>query len=138
MRATVALCIRVLFFRATREELLTLDSRHLAFGLAATWMVGIGRYWDHPNAELGQYLGLGSVIYVFALSALLWCFLRPMRLPDFTYRHLLTYVTLTSPPAILYAIPVERFPPPSRPPRSSTSGSLPLWRPGACCCGAVI
>jgi hypothetical protein len=100
---------RVLCFRASREELLALDRRHLAFGLACTWLVGIGRYWDDPRAHLVQHLGLGSVIYVFALSLFLWLLLWPLAPKDWSWRRLLTFVTLVSPPAALYAIPVERF-----------------------------
>jgi hypothetical protein len=101
--------VRVLSFRASREELSSLDGRHLAFGLVATWIVGMGRYWDSPDAALLQRLGLGSVIYVFVLSLLLYLIVWPLKPVDWDYRRLLTYVTLTSPPAILYAIPVERY-----------------------------
>src|SRR3712207_7552248 len=47
-------------------------SSDLAFGLACTWLVGVGRYWDNPRASLLQHLGVGSVVYVFALALLLW------------------------------------------------------------------
>jgi hypothetical protein len=100
---------RFLTFRASREELLAVDKRHLIFGLLATWIVGIGRYWDDPGASLLQHLGLGSLIYVVVLSAILWLVVRPLGATDFSYRRVLTLVCLTSPPAILYAIPVERF-----------------------------
>lgn len=89
--------------------MLALDRRHLVFGLIVTWLVGIGRYWDDPGAKLLQHLGLGSVIYVFALSALLWLVFKPVGANDWTYARVLTLVTLTAPPALLYAIPVERF-----------------------------
>ena len=79
------------------------------FGLVCTWLAGIGRYWDHPDPHLLQRLGLGSVLYVFALSFVLWLFLLPLRLTDLRFPHLLILITLTAPPAILYAIPVERF-----------------------------
>ncbi len=100
---------RVLSFRASRDELLALDRRHLAFGLACTWLVGIGRYWDDPRAHLVQHLGLGSVMYVFALSLFLWLLLWPLAPQNWSWRPVLTFVTLVSPPAALYAIPVERF-----------------------------
>ncbi|HMV87825.1 MAG TPA: hypothetical protein PLD20_26300 [Blastocatellia bacterium] len=100
---------KLLFFRITREELLCMDFRHLAFGLLCTWLVGIGRFWDHPNAKLFQYLGLGSVIYVFALSLFLWLFIWPLRPKNWSYRSVLTFITLVSPPAALYALPVERW-----------------------------
>lgn len=103
------LLVQVLFFRASREDLAALGNRHLALGLACVWLVGMGRYWDHPKAHALQYAGVGSVIYVFALSLLLWLIALPLKPRDWTYRRTLTFVALTSPPAALYAIPVERF-----------------------------
>ena len=101
--------IRLLTFRASREELVGLGSPHLTFGLLATWLVGIGRWWDDPEAHLLQHLGLGSVAYVFVLAFVLWLLTKPLGPQNWSYRSVLTFVTLTSPPAILYAIPVERF-----------------------------
>lgn len=101
--------VRILTFRASRDELVALDDRHLAFGLVCTWIVGMGRWWDDPGAHFVQHFGLGSVIYVFALAALLWLLIRPLNPHNFGFRHLLTYVSLTAPPAILYALPVERW-----------------------------
>ena len=107
--AVVRTALRVLAFRADREELVALDRRHLAFGLACTWIVGMGRYWDHPRAVLLQHLGVGSVVYVFVLAALLWFVIRWLGPRDWSYERVLTFVTLTSPPAALYAFPIERF-----------------------------
>ena len=101
--------LRVLTFRVTRDELLSLDRRHLIFGLVSTWLVGMGRYWDNPRANLLQHLGVGSVVYVFVLSAILWLTMWPLRPEDWSYRRVLGFVCLTSPPAALYAIPVERW-----------------------------
>jgi len=103
------LALRVLTFRVTRDELLRLDGRHLVFGLVSTWLVGMGRYWDHPSAHLLQYLGLGSVVYVFVLAAAFYLSFAALRAEDWSYQRVLTFITLTSPPALLYAIPVERF-----------------------------
>lgn len=69
----------------------------------------MGRYWDNPRVELLQHLGVGSVIYIFALSMLLWIIILPLKPKDWTYFRVLTFVSLVSPPAILYAIPVEMF-----------------------------
>jgi hypothetical protein len=102
--ATVA---RILTFRASSDELRALDRRHLAFGLLLTWLVGMGRWWEDPRAGLLQDLGIGSILYVFALSLFLWLILWPMTPPHWTYFNVLTFVSLTSPPAILYAIPVR-------------------------------
>lgn len=100
---------RLLTFRASAEDLIQLNKRHLLFGLLCTWAVGIGRYWDNPRVSLLQHLGVGSVIYVFVLALLLWVILWPLRPRHWSYFRVLTFVSLVSPPAIFYAIPVEYF-----------------------------
>lgn len=100
---------KVLLFQATENQILGLGWKHLAFGLISTWLVGMGRYWDSPRAEPLQHLGLGSVIYVFLLAAFLWLVVRPLKPKNWTYFNLLIYITLTSPPAALYALPVEKW-----------------------------
>ncbi|MFW6012457.1 MAG: hypothetical protein ACOC92_01970 [bacterium] len=105
----LARILRILTFRADHEDFLSLDGRHLGVGLFVTWLVGIGRYWDNPRVELLQKAGVGSVVYVFLLAVLLWLLglgLKPRR---WSYVNLLTFITLTAPPGLLYAIPVERF-----------------------------
>ncbi len=82
---------------------------YLAFGVGFTWLCGIGRYWDNPKAELWQYLGLGSVAYIFILALVLWLVILPLRPTNWSYKNVILFVSLTSPPALLYAIPVERF-----------------------------
>lgn len=99
--------VRLLTFRSTREEMLAWDGRHLAFGLVCTWLAGIGRYYDNPRAGLVQMLGVGSVVYVFFLAAFLAVAIAPLRPRDGTYRRMLTFITLTAPPAFLYALPIE-------------------------------
>lgn len=74
-----------------------------------TWLCGVGRYWDNPKADLWQHLGLGSVTYIFVLAFILWLLIMPLKPNNWTYKNILLFVSLTSPPAILYAIPVERF-----------------------------
>ena len=101
--------VRLLTFRSTREELLAFNHRHLILGLACTWLVGIGRYWDNPKAHLLQHLGVGSVVYVFLLALFLWLLVWPLRLKGWSYFRVITFVAIVSPPAVLYAIPVERF-----------------------------
>lgn len=100
---------RVLTFRFSAEDIASTRVPHLAIGLLLTWIVGIGRYWDNPRVGILQHLGLGSVAYVFALSAFLWLLFLPLRPSGWTYRHVLTFVAAVSPPALLYAIPVEKF-----------------------------
>ncbi len=82
--------------------------RWFTFVLAVTWLVGIGRYWDHPSADFWQYLGAGSVGYIFCLSLLLYLVVWPLRPSNWTYRGVLIFVGLTSLPAMLYAVPIER------------------------------
>lgn len=100
---------RLLTFRLTREEFFTFGKGHLIFGLVCTWIVGIGRYWDNPKAEFLQHLGIGSVVYIFILALFLWIFIAPLKAKDWSFFRLLTFISLVSPPAILYAIPVEKF-----------------------------
>lgn len=101
--------LRLLAFQISRDEVLRLDNRHLAFGLFCTWLVGIGRSWDSAEAGVAQHLGVGSVAYVFGLSLLLWVTSRPLARQSLTYKQVLTFVCLASPPGLIYAIPVERF-----------------------------
>jgi hypothetical protein len=101
---------RFLSFRATRAEMATLTwQRFLGPALVITWLAGMGRYWDHPAPHLLQRLGLGSVVYVFALGGLLWTVMVPLRPRGWGYLQTVTFVSLTAPPALLYALPVERW-----------------------------
>jgi hypothetical protein len=100
--------IKLLTFRQIKLDV-SIVNYYLAFGFAFTWLSGIGRYWDNPKAELWQYLGLGSVAYVFVLAFVLWVVIYPLKPKNWSYKNVLLFVTLTSPPAVLYAIPVERF-----------------------------
>ena len=102
---------RILSFRRPSAAIATQWHWYLGVGLVVTWLVGIGRYWDSPRAHLFQHLGLGSLAYVFALAALLWLLITPLRPARWSFRQVLVFVTLCSPPALLYAIPVERFMP---------------------------
>ncbi|NNC97557.1 MAG: hypothetical protein HKN88_05740 [Gammaproteobacteria bacterium] len=99
----------LLTFKEFKPKLSEFGSYYLLFGLFTAWLAGVGRYWDNPKAELWQHLGLGSVAYCFFLSALLYFLLLPLRPKNWTYRTVLIFVSMTSLPAVLYAIPVERF-----------------------------
>ncbi len=103
--------LRLLAFRATSAGPALRWRAYLAFGLAITWLAGVGRYWDNPRASLFQHVGLGSVTYVLVLALLLWVVVMPLRPQRWSYRSVLVFVTLTSLPALLYAVPVERFMP---------------------------
>ena len=105
----LATAIRVLTFRAGREELIGLDHRHLAVGLLATWLVGMGRHWDAADATLVQSLGLVSIAFVLGLAGMVWMFGSWFGPANWSYRRVLTFLTLAAPPAALYAIPVERM-----------------------------
>ncbi len=98
-----------LALRPIKPDLKNDYARYLAWGLSATWLAGMGRYWDNPKAALWQKAGLGSLAYVFVMAALIWLIAAPLRPRRWSYRTVLLFVTLTSPPAILYAIPVEMF-----------------------------
>jgi len=111
LKQIVADELRLLTFRAPGHAVATSWKAYLAFGLFFTWLAGVGRYWDNPRAEPWQMAGLGCLAYVFVLAAILWLLLAPLRPKNWSYRNVLTFVTLTAPPAVLYAIPVERFMP---------------------------
>ena len=100
---------RILSLRFDADDLARLDRRHLVYGLLVTWAVGIGRYWDHPDPYLLQSLGLGSLAVMGSFGLLLYLLLWPLRPSGWSLVHLYTFLSLTSLPAILYAIPVERF-----------------------------
>jgi hypothetical protein len=109
LRTLFADVVRFLSFRAPGPGLRTHPNAYLAFGLIATWLAGIGRYWDNPRAEAWQLAGLGSLAYVLVLALFVWIVLLPLRPARWSLRNVLTFVVLTAPPALLYAIPVERF-----------------------------
>ncbi|MGH8049985.1 MAG: hypothetical protein ACREPB_04925 [Arenimonas sp.] len=100
---------RFLFFRQPGKQIATHWQAYLVFGFFCTWLAGIGRYWDNPRAHLFQHLGLGSVVYVLFLSALLWILFYPLKPKHWLFRNVLVFVSLCSLPALLYAIPVERL-----------------------------
>ena len=100
---------RFLTFRPVSSAVHTQWRAFLIFGLVCTWLAGIGRYWDNPRAHLWQTLGLGSVAYVFILAFLIWALLAPLQPSNWSYRNVLLFLTLTSPLALLYAVPVEKF-----------------------------
>ena len=109
MRIELNTMIRVLTFRASGDELRRLTHRHLLAGLFATWVGGMGRWWEDPKASLLQHLGVGSVIYIFLLAAFLWLMLWPLTSVTWSFVNLLTFISLTSPPALLYAVPVRAW-----------------------------
>ena len=101
--------LRLLTFKLTRDEMLQFNQKHFFAGLIGTWIVGMGRYWDDEGASLLQHLGLGSVIYIFVLAAFIWLIIKPFFVENWSYFTVVTFIGLTSFPAILYAIPVEKI-----------------------------
>ena len=70
---------KLLFFRLDPDECRELGARDATLGVLCAWIAGIGRCWDHPTAGAAPTSGAGSVVYVFALSALLSLLLLPLR-----------------------------------------------------------
>lgn len=101
--------IRLLTFKLERAEMVAFNRSHFIAGLIGTWIVGMGRYWDDSGASWLQHLGLGSVVYIFCLAGFIWLILKPFRVKDWSYFTVLTFIGLTSFPALFYAIPVEQF-----------------------------
>ena len=101
--------LKFLCFMPVKPDMKRLGNHYLAFALLVSWIAGLGRYWDHPNAEWWQYAGLGSVAYIFVLALILRVLIAPLRPANWSYRGILIFIGMTSPPAIFYAIPVERF-----------------------------
>ncbi|WP_373032958.1 hypothetical protein [Sulfurovum sp.] len=101
--------LKFLFFQDVKPNLKEMGNYYLIFALLTTWLAGVGRYWDNPRADLWQYLGLGSVIYIFVLALLLWAIIKPLKPENWSYKNVLIFVGMTSPTGILYAIPVERY-----------------------------
>lgn len=100
---------RFVTFRMKDDEFDEFTWKNLLLGLSITWIVGIGRNWDLAGAPLFASLGLPSLAYVFVLSAVLFIFAAPLSYVKRSYFHILTGVTMTAVPGLLYAIPVEKF-----------------------------
>lgn len=121
LRTIISDQTRLLTFRSIKPDLDRNWMAYLAYGLVVTWLTGIGRYWDNPRAELWQYFGGGSVAYVFSLAAVLWLLIAPLKPRNWSYRNVLIFITFTSLPALLYAIPVEKYFP------LRTAASINVW-----------
>ena len=100
---------RMLIFQPTRPDLRRLGPLYIAAALLFSLLAGVGRYWDNPAAEWWQYAGLGSVVYIFLLAAVLYVLILPLWPQNWSYLNVLVFLGLTAPLAFFYAIPVERF-----------------------------
>lgn len=101
---------KFLLFRRVAPDLARLGPLYLAAGLFFTWLAGIGRHWDNPGAAQWQHLGLASIAYVLLFALFLWLILWPLKPCNWTYENVLTFVALTAPPALLYALPGRFLP----------------------------
>jgi hypothetical protein len=79
---------RILSLQFSKEDIFKLNKSYLIVGLLSTWLVGMGRYWDNPRANIGQHLGVGSVVYIVVLSAFIWLILLPFKLKNWSYLRL--------------------------------------------------
>lgn len=100
---------RILTLRFNAEDIRGLDGWSLLVGLAFTWLAGVGRYWDNERVGTLQHAGLGSLAYVVVLGTFLFLLGAPLSLPGWSLVRVVTFVTQTAPPALLYAVPVERW-----------------------------
>ncbi len=100
---------RFVTFRSNQELCDRFSWKHFAVGLVLTWMVGIARNWDLATAPVWASLGLASVAYIFFMAAGIWVFTRFIAFPSIPYMKVLTMVSLTAAPGLIYGIPVEMF-----------------------------
>jgi hypothetical protein len=101
----VGTAVAFLVFKPAAPDIKRLGPLYLAAGLLFTWMAGIGRNWDNPRVDWWQHFGLASLAYVFVFAGLLWLVLWPLQPRNWRYFNVLVFVTLTAPPAFLYALP---------------------------------
>jgi hypothetical protein len=101
--------LKFLAFLPVKIDFAKHGKHFFALGFLSTWVAGVGRYWDHESAYWWQYLGLGSVVYIFVLGFVLWLITLPLGPKNWNYGRVVTFVGMTSPPAVLYAIPVEKY-----------------------------
>ncbi len=109
MKEVMANVFRFVTFRSRSEDFEKWDWRHFVVGFTGTWAVGIARNWDYPSAPFFATLGLASIAYIFILSLVLFVFAWPVSSTKRNYWHVLTMVSLTSFPGLIYGIPVEQF-----------------------------
>ena len=109
LRSVLADTGRVLTFRQPSDMFREHWPLYITCGLAITLFAGAGRYWNNPRAELWQQLGLGSVVYVVILALVLRLLLVPFKPRACSLRNLLLFLLMTSPPGLVFLIPVESF-----------------------------
>lgn len=82
---------------------------YLLTGVAITWIVGFGRYWDDAEAPLLLRSGVTSIFYALALSGFIWLLVLGLKPDLWSYRNVLLMVMMTALPGVIYAVPVEMF-----------------------------
>lgn len=50
---------------AITKKMQAFDKKSFVSKVIGTWPLSMGRYWDGPNVNILQHLGLGSVAYLF-------------------------------------------------------------------------
>lgn len=106
-RPFLATALAALSFRASREELGSLDGRHILLGLVLTWAMGAGRNWGDPGVGPILSLGFGWVLHLLGFAVLMWLILKPLTPPSLSLSNLLALLALTMPLALIYAVPIE-------------------------------
>lgn len=109
LKEALAIQFRFLFFKEVKPDLKNHPKVFAGMVLFFTWLAGVGRYWDNPKAHLWQYLGLGSLVYIYVMAFLIFITVQPLKPKAWSYFNVLIFVGLTSLPGVLYSIPVERF-----------------------------
>ncbi len=100
---------KFLTFRADQKDYERFGLWHFAVGFCFTWMVGILRNWDFPEAPIWAKLGLGSLVYIFLLTSVMWVSNALQGYENLSFTRILTVISMTAPPAVIYGIPVEAF-----------------------------
>lgn len=100
---------RFLLFLTKRDDFDRFGWKHFFVGLLFTWLVGLARNWDYPDALLFARLGLASVAYIFAMAAAIWIAAILLAMKPRPYLFYLTMVAMTAAPGLVYGIPVEMF-----------------------------
>lgn len=101
--------LRFLTFRATPEIYDRFGVEHAILGFATTWLVGIARNWDYPEAPEFARMGLGSLAYILILAFVLFVMAWPISYEKRNYWHVLTGISMTAAPGLVYGVPVEMF-----------------------------
>lgn len=101
--------IRLVTFRSLGASLPWASNWHLLFGLMLVDLVGIGRYWHQADAFICQRCGVGSVVAALTLTMLLRVVLVPFQPENWSFRSILSFVTMTAPIALLHALPIQRW-----------------------------